>query len=181
MLDRRFAEVLPSLYVPSDEFVPPSGLLLQPLVGVIATSYVIEQGDATRALTSADIAMASTTLADLHALALANLARHVELTSIRLNAYGSIMAVIFDGDMEATLMLYPELWTRLHDEMGEHLAVVVPARDVLAIAPADSSDGVAELRAVIERVWPRDDHPLSTDILGHSDGVWSVLAPFAPA
>ena len=180
MLDRRFAGVLPWLYAPVDEADDEATLVLRPFVGTLSVSYVVEQGDSTRALALAELA-GGTTAQALHERALANLVDHVEATGIRLSGHGSIMAVTFDGDMEASLMLYPPLWARLQDEMGDQLAVAVPARDVLAVAPLDSAAGLSELGSVIERVWPRDDHPLSSDIFVMSDGAWSVFAgPFPP-
>jgi hypothetical protein len=85
-----------------------------------------------------------------------------------------MMAVLFDGDMEATLMLYPTLWAQLGEEMGDDLLVAVPARDVLAVSPLDSPEGIAELHAVIERVWPKDDHPLTTELFQFGEGGWRL-------
>jgi uncharacterized protein YtpQ (UPF0354 family) len=76
--------------------------------------------------------------------------------------------------LEATLMLYPTLWAQLCEEMGDDLVVAVPARDVLAVSPIDSPEGIAELRAVVQRVWPRDDHPLTTELFQFGSGQWRV-------
>jgi hypothetical protein len=169
-----YAAVLP-LVRAWDARTEPDGLVT-PLVGDLATAYTLEDRDAVRTLTGHDLTRSGVSTEALHARALINLAQHVTRTGMKLQAYGSMMAVIFDGDMEATLLLYDPLWTRLHDEMGDHLVAVVPARDVLAVAPATSSEGIAELRAVVQRVFPRDDHALSRDFYGHHGGRWTALS-----
>jgi hypothetical protein len=52
--------------------------------------------------------------------------------------------------------------------------VAVPARDVLAVSPLDSREGIAELQAVIERVWPKDDHPLTTELFQFGAEGWRL-------
>jgi hypothetical protein len=148
--------------------------VLRPFVGHLVISYTVDEGDSGRALHTSDLLARGIDESSLHQRALANLARHVEKVGIRLRSYGEMMAVLFDGDLEATLMLYPTLWTHLCAELGDDLVVAVPARDVLAVAPVDSREGIAALHAVIERVWPRDEHPLTTELF-HFDGkAWRV-------
>src|SRR5689334_6074456 len=116
-------------------------LVLRPFVGQLLISYVVEKGDLGRPFSERDLRVSGIDELRLHERALDNLARHVRSVGIRLRAYGSIMAVLFDGDLEATLMLYPTLWDHLREEMGDELVVGVPARDVLAVSPLESAEG----------------------------------------
>jgi len=173
-----FAGVLPALEalpeggpaaLPADE----SGFVLRPFVGRPVISYIVDEGDSDRALRHRDLLASGLDESRIHEQAIDNLARHVKAVGIRLRLHGSMMTIAFDGDLEATLMLYPTLWAQLCEEMGDELVVAVPARDVLAVSPLDSPEGIAELRAVIKRVWPREDHPLTTELFRFSEGKWS--------
>jgi hypothetical protein len=155
------------------------GPVLRPFVGRLVISYVAEEGSG-RVFRHGDLILAGVDEPTLHRRALENLARHVKKVGIRLRPFGSMMAVLFDGDLEATLMLYATLWAHLREEMGDDLVVAAPARDVLAISPTDSPQGIAELKAVVQRVWPKDDHPLTADLLqlsGERWGVWKSSSP----
>ena len=123
-------------------------------------SYIVDEGDSDRALRHRDLLATGLDETRIHEQAIANFARHVKAVGIRPRLHGSMMTVAFDGDLEATLMLYPPLWAELSENMGDELVVAVPARDVLAVSPLDSPEGIVELQAVVKRVWPRDDHPL---------------------
>jgi uncharacterized protein YtpQ (UPF0354 family) len=173
----RLDGVLPVLEAPAAR-VPnsPGGgaPIHRPFVGQLVTAYVVEEGDLTRTLERRELAAARMDEKELHARALENLAKHVETIGIRLRPYGSIMAVLFDGDLEATLMLYEPLWSHLCEEFADELVVAVPARDVLVASPADSPAGLAELGAVVARVWPRDDHPLTSELFRIGTEPWGV-------
>jgi uncharacterized protein YtpQ (UPF0354 family) len=177
--------LLPLLEAPASHDETPEsekegGPIRRPFVGPLVISYIVEEGDLGRAFERRELAASGADENQLHERALANLARHVKTVGIRLRSHGSMMAVSFDGDLEATLMLYPTLWTHLRDEIGDELVVAVPARDVLVVSPGDSREGIAELHAVIERVWPRDDHPLTTELFQLDRERWRVWeAPVA--
>ena len=162
----------PAILAPSADG---SGFLLRPFVGPLVISYIVDEGDSDRALRHRDLlAIGLDEQTELHEQAIANLAGHVKTVGIRPRLHGSMMTVAFDGDLEATLMLYPPLWAQLSENMGDELVVAVPARDVLAVSPLDSPEGIVELQAVVKRVWPRDDHPLTTELFLFSEGNWSI-------
>src|SRR5438309_151438 len=105
----RLDGVLPVLEAPAASRVPNSlgegAAIHRPFVGQLVTAYVVEEGDLARTLERRELVAARMDEKELHARALGNLAKHVETVGIRLRPYGSIMAVLFDGDLEATLML----------------------------------------------------------------------------
>jgi hypothetical protein len=57
--------------------------------------------------------------------------------------------------------------------------VAAPARDVICFCDSSSTEGLAELRAVIARVWPGGDHLLSDRIFERKDGRWRVRDPLS--
>lgn len=176
--------LLPRLEAPdaaaTSRNVDESSPVLRPFVAPLVVSYVVDAGDSDRVFLQRDLLASGLDVSRLHEQALENLTRHVRAEGIRLRSYGSMMAVQFDGDMEATLMLYPTLWAQLCEEMGDELVVAVPARDVLAVSPLESLEGIGELHAVIQRVWPRDDHPLTTELFQFSAGEWRVWEAPSP-
>jgi uncharacterized protein YtpQ (UPF0354 family) len=116
---------------------------------------------------------ADLTEAELHENAVANL---LNLANQRLNirSYCGIFIVCLEGNFEASLLLADSLW----DDELVHLApngflAAVPARDVLAFCDAGSESGIAELRAVIARVYATAvDHALTSVLLRRMDKSW---------
>jgi hypothetical protein len=50
--------------------------------------------------------------------------------------------------------------------------VAVPARDVLAFTDAKSAAGIAELRGLVDRLFPGGDHLISPDLYKRDAGRW---------
>jgi len=93
---------------------------------------------------------------------------------VRVQSYGQILAVFFDGNLEATLMLHAPLWQHLHRDLGGALVVAAPSRDVLAVCATHDAQGISELRDLIGRVWPTGDHLLAQELLVRRDETWDL-------
>jgi uncharacterized protein YtpQ (UPF0354 family) len=174
--------VLPYLKaaVPEDDNAPVFELsaadspLLEPFVGRLLVSYVVDETRSFRLVTEREFRASGLSQAQLRQRAIANLAERVVPTGVRLVPHRSVTAVLFDGNLEATLMLWEDLFPHLHEKHGPELLAVAPSRDVLAVsAPAN----VDELREVVERVWPGGDHLLTKQIFRRFNGAWSVRRP----
>ena len=104
------------------------------------------------------------TLADVHRQAMDNLftlcAYH-----IKVQQFDTIFGVFIDGKFEASMFLLERLWQKdFAGLVDKGYAIAAPARDVLAFCDIDSSEGKAELKRMIERVWHGGDHLLSREL-----------------
>jgi uncharacterized protein YtpQ (UPF0354 family) len=146
--------------------------VLKKLETGLLVAYLVDLGESFTYVQGRDLKTAGIDAAQLHAHALANLEEAADgKVTIRQN--GPIWALFFDGNFEASLILLDNLW---EDVLGEYHggtpAIAVPARDVLCFCNASSTAGIAELRDVIRRVWPRGDHLLSDQIFERRGRRW---------
>jgi hypothetical protein len=160
-------EITPSL---SDSESP----ILRPLLGHLAVSYVLDDGDSLRSIQQRELR--GTRPEELHQHAIANLTRYADEQTVRLQPYGKVYAILFDGHFEASLMLVPGIWTELHRLLGPRLAVIAPARDVVAAGSADDSSALAELSGVLDRTSDGVDHPLPRDVYLEISGDWRLIS-----
>lgn len=110
------------------------------------------------------LATCGATPADVHRQAMDNLftlcSRH-----IKVQQFGPIYGVFVDGCFEASMFLLERLWQQdFAGLVNQGYAIAAPARDVLAFCDIDSSEGKAELKRMIERVWDGGDHLLSREL-----------------
>jgi uncharacterized protein YtpQ (UPF0354 family) len=92
--------------------------------------------------------------------------------NLRIHQAGPTWALILDGNFEASLLTLDGLWDDVLNEYAPNGPVVaVPCRDVLAFCDVDSTDGVAALFRVIERVGPAR-YPIASQPLRRLGGRW---------
>jgi hypothetical protein len=85
-------------------------------------------------------------------------------------------ALFLDGNFEASLILLDDLWdsTLIHYVTSGY-AVAIPSRDVICFCDINASEGIKEMKQVIERVWEDGDHLLTKKILTRIAGKWSYV------
>ena len=111
----------------------------------------------------------------IHEAALGNLGVRFS-AGFQVNAYGSWFGLVLDGNFEASTLLVDALWENsLRQFVEGEFAVAVPARDVVAFCDAASPQGLAELYAVVERVYPSADHQLLASLLKRTGSGWHPL------
>ena len=99
---------------------------------------------------------------DLHQIGLRNLTRLIDQRNARVLPYGNVFAFIAGGDFEASVMLLEAFWEgEFRKFVTGKYAAAIPARDVLAFCDAESTEGITELQAVINRIWPTGNHLIS--------------------
>lgn len=144
--------------------------------GGLRVSYVVDQDDVFEFITHGHLAAQGVTADHLHELGVANLRKAVDALEVRVHSAPSYFAVIAGGNYEASLLLLDEFWDdAFRPFVGGPYAVAVPARDVLAFGDASDPESLAELRALIQRVWPDGDHLLSDRLFTRRDGPWTPL------
>lgn len=95
---------------------------------------------------------------------------------LKLMDHGAIHGLLLDGQFEASLILLDTLWEHSFKPLTPNGAVVaLPARDVLAFCDAGSVQGVQELRELVQRVLPGNDHALTADLYRRVNGAWERL------
>lgn len=172
------AEVAAADQRPTFELGEDDSPVFKTLHSGLLVAYLVDQGDSFSYVQGRDLKTAGIDAEQLHAHALANLEEAAD-GKVTIRQSGPTWALFFDGNFEASLLLLDHLWD---DVLGEYHdgtpAIAVPARDVLCFCNAASAAGIAELRAVIRRVWPRGDHLLSDQIFERRGRRW-VARDFA--
>ena len=96
---------------------------------------------------------------------------------IEIRKYNEILMFSGNGNLEATLLLIPELWdVGLESFCPNGFVAAVPARDVLAVCDRNDSESIIELREIIDRVWPDGDHLLSKSLFVRDKETWVPLS-----
>ena len=74
-------------------------------------------------------------------------------------------------------MLLDEFWEgEFRKFVTGKYAAAIPARDVLAFCDAESADGISELQALINRVWPTGNHLISGKVYVRQTAGWRALS-----
>src|SRR5215471_18469272 len=121
----------------------------------LLVGYVVDQGNYFQYVQRRHLVAEGVTEADLHRLALANLANLLRDRSVVIYACGDAFMVIFDGNFEASLILVDVLWDeQLADFAPNGFIVTIPNRDILAFCDSKSVAGLQEIQRIIRRGGP---------------------------
>jgi uncharacterized protein YtpQ (UPF0354 family) len=138
----------------------------------LLVAYVVDLGNMFTYIQERDLATAGIDADQLHVEAVNNL-RRLAHGRVTIRQAGAVSALFFDGNFEASLILLDELWDRdLRQYHGGRPVAALPARDVLCFCDASSPAGIAELRAVVGRVFPKGDHLLTDALLRRQGTTW---------
>ncbi len=154
----------------------------QPLLmvqsGSFGVAYLFDQGDSYGYVTLGQVKAAGISDAELHGKALANLLAMTERQQrgLRLHKMSESCGLTLDGQFEASLVLVDELWTETVKSYAPNGAVMcIPSRDVCAFCDAKSAAGIAQLKAVAEKVSANGQHLLSEALFIRSSQGWQAL------
>ena len=106
----------------------------------------------------------------LRALAVRNL--RGLLPGIEVQRGDTLSMVIADGNYEASLLLFDDLWARESERMRGAPVAAVPARDLLLFADSADADAVAQLREVAARAHAEATYGLTDRIFLLGDSGW---------
>jgi sulfur relay (sulfurtransferase) DsrF/TusC family protein len=132
--------------------------------------YVVDRGDRFEYVQARHLQKYEIDEEALHTVAIRNLEKLA--LEVRLHPYGQICGVLMGGNFEASMLLLDSFWESLRQRVQTTFAVAVPARDILAFCDSGSAEGINELNALIDRVWPKGDHLISRDLYLRVDGRW---------
>jgi hypothetical protein len=111
----------------------------------------------------------------VHQAAIENLYRIAE-RHLKIQQHGPVFTVFMEGNFEASVLLLDAVWDNSFANYirGDFVAAI-PSRDVLAFGDSSSTEGIAELRAIIDRVATgSSDHIVSTSLYRRCNRVWST-------
>jgi hypothetical protein len=138
--------------------------------GLLET-FLVDEGDRFTFVQHRHLRAVGWTPGQLRETAIRNLEKFYE-GRLRIHQAGPTWALILDGNFEASLLALDDLWDSVLREYAPRGPVAaVPCRDVLAFCDVDSSEGIAELHRVIERVEP-DRYPIASQPLRRLAGRW---------
>jgi uncharacterized protein YtpQ (UPF0354 family) len=82
------------------------------------------------------------------------------------------------GNFEASLLLIPEFWEiGLSGHCPNGFVAALPSRDVLAVCDKNDKTAIDELIAIVNKVWPLNDHRLTKKLYERKDNKWEPYEP----
>lgn len=107
---------------------------------------------------------------ELRALAVRNL--RGLLPGIELHRGELVNMVIADGNYEASLLLFADLWERERDRLRGEPVAAVPARDLLLFADSANADAIAQLRQLAAKMRAEASYALTERLFVLREGQW---------
>lgn len=106
----------------------------------------------------------------LRALAVRNL--RGLLPGIEVQRGEKLNMITADGNYEASLLLFSDLWEREREKLRGDPVAAVPARDLLLFADAADADAVAQLRQLATKMREEAAYSLTDRLFVLRDGQW---------
>ncbi|MES2670056.1 MAG: DUF1444 family protein [Pseudomonadota bacterium] len=107
---------------------------------------------------------------ELRALAVRNL--RGLLPGIEVHRGELVNMVTADGNYEASLLLFADLWERERDRLRGEAVAAVPARDLLLFADSANPDAIAQLRQLAAKMRAEASYALTERLFVLREGQW---------
>lgn len=107
---------------------------------------------------------------ELRALAVRNL--RGLLPGIEVHRGDLVNMITADGNYEASLLLFADLWERERDKLRGEPVAAVPARDLLLFADSANPDAVAQLKQLAAKMRAEATYGLTDRLFVLRDGNW---------
>ncbi|NOT89483.1 MAG: DUF1444 family protein [Lysobacter sp.] len=107
---------------------------------------------------------------DLRALAVRNL--RGLLPGIEVHRGDLVNMITADGNYEASLLLFADLWEREREKLRGEPVAAVPARDLLLFADSANADAVAQLKQLASKMRAEATYALTGRLFVLRDGHW---------
>jgi uncharacterized protein YtpQ (UPF0354 family) len=153
-----------------------AGAVVEPFVGDLYVTYVVDLPQAVRSLSAADMSSLGLTRTDLPSLARTNLARRLGSSVDLLAATkpGNMSVVQTGNYFESSRLLLTDDWAALATKLGRPMFAAVPANDVLILALAPTAEQLAKLRGAVQGLYASSDRPVSPQVYRWDAGRWSA-------
>lgn len=154
-----------------------AGLAAVPFVGDLVVVYAWDRAKSIAYASRTDVERIGMTQGELQELALANLRRRLPR---ELSTRGDGKSFLFTagGNVEASLILIPEIWDNLAAQLPGDVVACIVARDVCLVTATGIPEGTASLVAARDRIVSgmADSELISTSLLVRRGGSWAVMA-----
>ncbi len=128
-----------------------------------------------RYFSAKDLAKAGVERSKLRALAITNLRRVLPKIEPHHGPVYSMLTA--DGNYEASLLLFEELWVRSDFKVDGDIVVAIPSRDVLLITGSRNAEGVARLREICDQITSEGTYTISDQLFVYRKGVFRRFEP----
>jgi uncharacterized protein YtpQ (UPF0354 family) len=149
----------------------------RPLVEDLLVMYAFDLPERFAFLNQREASELNLSHLELHELAIANLLCRLENIDIQQMNDLPVFCLQIGGNLDASLMLLPEVRDVVANDVPGEIVVAVPCRDVFLVTGCDSMEGIAAVQAVVEDVWTNADHLLSKQLWVWQDEQWRALSP----
>jgi uncharacterized protein YtpQ (UPF0354 family) len=131
--------------------------------------YAQDGGDTITYLHADDLKRAALSLEALHSLALKNLQRM--LKNIERHDSDGVYYYTAGGTYEASLILFPWMWTKENFGLDDDVVFAVPTRDVLFATSSKNLRGMERIRAAIAKIYAdKPNYRLTKDLFAIVNG-----------
>ncbi|WP_341365462.1 DUF1444 family protein [Yoonia sp. BS5-3] len=145
----------------------------RPFAGDLFVAYVLDFPTHTAAITAERMVEEGYNADTLHNLALDNLAEKAQALTIEGTESG-IYYLALDGYYENAMLLDDALWNSITSQIGP-IAVSVPTRDFVMIAPQDNADLVKLMQDIRDDALAEAPYALSSTTFLWTDAGWKVM------
>lgn len=164
-------EIRESMRQLSDE--PPRENVYEDLNDDLVVVYAIDTPHNIAYLNSDELEELRVERGELRALAVRNL--RGLLPGINVHRGDLVNMVAADGNYEASLLLFPDLWEREREKLHGDPVAAVPARDLLLFADSANIDAVAQLRQLATKMRAEATYGLTDRLFVLRAGHWLPL------
>lgn len=140
------------------------------LNGDLVVVYAIDTPSNIAYLNPEELERLDVTREDLRALAVRNL--RGLLPGIEVHRGDLVNMITADGNYEASLLLFPDLWEREREKLRGEPVAAVPARDLLLFADSANPDAVAQLKQLASKMRAEATYALTDRLFVLRDGNW---------
>ena len=148
--------------------------VFQPFTEGLLVSYVVDAGSHFEYVQHRHLDQEGVLVEQLHSMAVSNLQALAE-EKLVVREYGAIYVALMGGNFEASLLTLDVMWSHWYAQLAqEGFVAVAPARDLLAFCDSSSTQGLMELRQVVQRSG-NCDHPLHPYMYQRTDDRWQQV------
>jgi hypothetical protein len=98
------------------------------------------------------------------------------LADIKTKTDGVVYQMLVGNDMEATTILFPDLWRQISGELASDVLAIFPHRNAVFYAPSNLGQSKAALQKLIDQTDFNETHALSRHLYLFADSKWSVVS-----
>lgn len=166
---RAFVETLERAGVPAEQRP-----LTMPLCGELLVTYAFDLPDSFVMATPSLLEQADIAPDEVARLATANLTR--DMGEVQFDNQRDCGVVHVGGDLEATVLLVDNVWSKIDAKLQGELLAVAPRRNRLVVCDSANAAALAALPGLAGELFneEQDQHRLSQQIMVRREGRWVV-------